>query len=77
MCSSVFAKDIQRFGLEAEAESEFTCERARNVRAGWIDESSESPEIKLVRVVWVHTSDVCVHIIAVVGPIGQVEMPVP
>ena len=57
--------------LEAEAESEFTCQRARNVRAGWIDESGRSTEV--VVTVLIFTVDVRVDVIAVISAIGQVE----
>ena len=51
--------------LEAEAESELTCQRARNVRAGWIDESCGLLEIG--------RSDDGSHIVAVIRTVRQIE----
>ena len=57
--------------LEAEAESEFTCQRARNVRAGWIDESGRSTEV--IVTVLIFTVDVRVDVIAVICAVGEIK----
>src|SRR5207302_3990169 len=51
--------------LEAKAEAELACKRARDVGAGWIDEARRSPESSI--------ADIRGDVIAIVCTIRQVE----
>src|SRR5215469_10528692 len=70
--TQVSALKIQVAGLEAEAESEFTRQRARNVRAGRIDKPGRSTKVILARC-RIKSGYVRVYVVSIVGAIGQVE----
>ena len=59
-------------GLEAESEAELASERARNVGAGRVDETSRSSKV-VSSCLRINARDVSHHVVSVVSAIGEIE----